>query len=591
MLFQTNKPKSASKIMVPPGKALDDLVIETLERISEMAGATLGPSGRQILIERSEMGMKPIMTKDGVTVVKNLGFRAAIPQLILEAARDAAMRTASEAGDGTTTATILSASIARQTAQAVRSNPRLSPQRIVREMQSLVPIIDQFIAKHVVEIDAENAQDVMFNVAKLSGNGDVELANKIVEAMDLVGDEGNLTIVEKSDGTGISVERIKGYSLESGFEASLRGLSNGFLNDKSGTMVVLDKPVVVMYDGVVNDLGQILDFVNKMANHFAQTNQLRRGLVIIAHGWAEPVVGDLHVNWQDLKSPVQILPLLTPDKAIMNWRSQLLHDLAAYTGGSVFNPVDRPLVDADPTTLSKGSRVGAFECTRFSTNIIADEDESAISLRVEELKAALERPESEYEANDLQVRLGKLTSGIARMVISGPSAVETRERRDRAEDAWMAIRGAIRHGAVPGGGFVLVKLSAQLLLLADKAELANNESGRLALNILANALLAPVDTLYRHYGYDDEAIERQKVSMLKRSKETFDILEQRWVPIDQLLDSAPAVSQAIRNSISIASMFGTIGGVIAFERDGVTDKAEEDFVRRFTAASGERTYQ
>lgn len=588
MLFQTSKPKSAPKIMMPPSKELDAAVLATLERISEMAGATLGPGGRQVLLERPEMGMKPIMTKDGVTVVKNLGFRSAVQQLVLEAAREAAIRTASEAGDGTTTATILSASIAKQTAEAVRNNPRLSPQRIVREMQSLVPIIETFVKQHRVSLD-DDYEAILFSVAKLSANGDADLATKIIEALDLVGDEGNLTIVEKQEDSGITVERIKGYAIETGYEFSCRNLSNGFVNDRSGTMVMLDKPIIVMYDGVITDINQVLDFLNKVADNYVRNNQRRRGLVLICHGFAEPVIGDLHVNWNDLKSPIQIFPLVTPDKAIMNWRSQLLHDIAAYSGGSVFNPIDKPLADADVDAVVKASRITSFECGRFSTNLIADEDQSAIDMRVEELKEALKAPESEYETNDLNVRIGKLTSGIARMVISGPSAIETRERRDRAEDAWMAIKGTIKHGAVPGGGYVLVKLSGQLMVLADQLE--TGETGKLALNILANALLRPVEVLYSNYGYMKDEIEKQRIEMLRRDKVTYDILEQKWVPKDRLLDSAPAVIEAIRNSISIASLFGTIGGVIAFERDMDSDRAEEDYVRRFQAAIGDRTYQ
>lgn len=585
------KPKSAAKIMIPPSKDLDEVVLKTLERISEMAGATLGPGGKQVLIDRPEVGMKPIMTKDGVTVVKNLGFDSGVQQLILEAAREAAIRTMTEAGDGTTTATILSASIAKQTATAVQANPKLSPQRIVREMQSLSPIIEGFVKKFKVNMKKNRQEDVLLSVAKLSANGDIELAKKILEAMDLVGDEGNLTILERSADSGIQVERIKGYSLDSGYEMSCRGFSNGFINDRAGTHVVLEKPVIVLFDGVINSIEQVLDFLSRMAHYFNVTKQSRRGLVLVAHGFSDTVLGDLHVNWNDGKSTIAVFPLVTPDKAIMNWRSQLLHDLAAYAGASVFNPIDKPLADADTEKLTKESRVTSFECGRFSTNVMADEDQSAIDLRVEELKEALKAPESQYEENDLQVRIGKLTSGIARMTISGPTPSETRERKDRAEDAWMAVRGATEHGAVPGGGFVLVKLSGQLMLLADNPELPSTQTGKLALNILANALLEPVRVLYGNYGHSDEDTEAHLISMLNNTKETFDIAEERWVPKDTLLDSAPAVIQAIKNSISIASLFGTIGGIIAFRRDRETDKAEEDYVRRFSSATGDRQYE
>lgn len=585
MLFQTNKPKSAAKIMIPPSEKLDEQVLFTLESIAQMAGATLGPGGRQVLIERAEMGMKPIMTKDGVTVVKNLGFRSAIKQLILEAARDAAIRTASEAGDGTTTATILSASIARQTAELVRANPKLSPQKIVREMQSLVPVIEGFVKRYAIDA---NDEDILKKVAKLSANGDAALADKIIESLNLVGDEGNLTIIEQQGASRYEVERIKGYSLDIGYEESCRNFANGFINDKSGTLVCIDKPIIILFDGTVTDINQVVEFFTKLGDYNSRVGTPGRGCVLVAHGYSETVIAELHTNWNYPASSVKVFPAVTPKKAIMNWSTSVLHDLSAYTGAPVFNPLDKPLSDADLDLLCRASRVNYFESGRFSTNIMADEDSSAIELRSDELKAALKLAPSEYEENDLMVRIGKLTSGIARLKIYGPSTIETREKRDRAEDAWMAIRGAIKHGAVPGGGYVLVKLSAELMLLADQME--STTTGTIALNILARALLRPVEVLYENYGFVDREVEQQKILMLKNDEYTFDILEQKWVEKDALLDSAPAVIEAVRNSISIASLFGTIGGIVAFERDEGTDKAEEDYVRRFTAATGERAY-
>jgi chaperonin GroEL len=587
MLFQTQKPKSAGKVMIPPSQKLDETVLSTLEFIAEMVGATLGPNGRQVLVERAEMGLKPIMTKDGVTVVKNLGFKSAVRQLILEAARDAAIRTASEAGDGTTTATILSASIARQTAEVVRANPKLSPQKIVREMQSLVPIIEALVKRYAVD---GNDEDVLRRVAKLSANGDAALADKIIESINLVGDEGNLTIVEHQGNSRYEVERIKGYALDSGYEEACRNFANGFINDKSGTLVCIDDPIFILFDGVVTDINQVVEFFTKAGDYLNRERQTGRGCVLLAHGYSESVVAEFHTNWNYPASAIKVFPLVTPKKGIMNWSSHVLRDLQAYTGAPVFNPLDKPLSDADMEQLAKGCRVKYFECGRFSTNIIANEDDSAIELRSAELKQQLKKAPSQYEENDIQVRIGKLTSGIARLKIYGPSTIETREKRDRAEDAWMAIRGAIKHGAVPGGGYVLVKIAAELMTLADKVEAASL-TGKLALNILALALLRPVEVLYENYGFNEQEIEAHKILMLKNDGHTYDILEQRWVDKDDLLDSAPAVIEAIRNSISIASLFGTIGGVVAFERDDDTDKAEEDYVRRFTAATGERAYE
>lgn len=586
-LFQVTKPKSAAKIMMTPGDKLEDEVLDTLRHMADQVGATLGPGGKQVLIERPEMNMKPIITKDGVTVAKSLGYDSAIKQLILESARDAALRTASEAGDGTTTATILSSSIAESVSEVVKKNPKLSPQRIVREMQALVPTIIQKVNSYKIDVNSENYDKVLLRVATLSANGDADLAKAVLEAFDLVSEDGNMTIIEAQGESKYKVERISGYTIDQGYEESCRMFGSGFINDKSGTQVVLNKPVFLLYDGIMNDISQVLESLTKLGNYFTSTRAQDRGVVLVAHGFSDIVLGDLHLNWNHLESTVKVVPLLTPtDVAIQNWRSQFLRDLQAYTGSPVFNPVDKPITEMDPESMVKNNRVKNIEIGRFRTSVMSEEDDEAINLRVDELKEKLKKPESDYEVNDLNVRIGKLTSGIAKLSVSAPSAGESREKRDRADDAWMAIRGAVKYGAVPGGGFILVRLSAWLMTEAEGIPKAPK---KFAMNILARALLRPVEVLYENYGYKSEAVEAQLHKMLVKPDKTFDISEQKWVDKFDILDSVPAVTEAIRNSISIASLLGTLGGIVAFKRDAQTDKDEEKFVRKYEAGAGIRT--
>jgi chaperonin GroEL len=556
--------------------------------MTAMAGRTLGPGGQQVLIERSEMNMKPIITKDGVTVIKSLGYSNATQQLILEAARDAAIRTGNEAGDGTTTATVLSSAICQATAVAVKSHPKMSPQRIVREMQRIVPALISKIEECRLVIDADNYDATLLKVAALSANGDEPMAQKILEGLDLVGEEGDMTIIERDVGGGKSryeVEKINGYTLDRGYEESCRTLAQGFINDRSGTMVVLEDPIFLIYDGVINDFNQVFEACQNLWKAMEAVKRPTKNVVLVAHGFSDMALGDFHVNWNHPKVALKIFPLMSPEKAIMNWRTGILHDLQAYTGTPVFNPVDRPMIDMNPAALMECSRVSRFECSRFKAMVFAKEDASAIEIRVDELKEAKKTPESDYELNDLNVRIGKLTSGIVRFNIYGASGGETREKRDRAEDAWMAIKGAIKSGAVPGGGYVLVRLAAYL---HGQESLITPGPRKLAVQILAEAFLEPVKLLYYNYGYNIEDADRQVLELLKRPDFTFDISEEKWVPKLELLDSLPAVSEAIRNSISIASLLGTLGGIVAFKRDAESDKEEEKYVRNFEAAIGER---
>jgi len=582
-LFQASKPKSAPKVMVAPGKELKGIVLETMEHIAKMVGATLGPGGRQVLIERAEIGLKPIMTKDGVTVIKNLGYDSATQQLVLEAVRDAAMRTASEAGDGTTTATILAESITKRTSKLVEQNPKLSPQKIVRELQNLIPFISKVIDSYKINVDGENSEIVLHKVATLSANGDKELADAIIESFNTVGDEGNITIIEATGPSRYEIEKISGYTLDKGYEESCRNFSNGFINDKSGTMIVLEKPMVVLFDGTINDISQILEPMNRIGQYFAENPHLTTGIVIISHGFSDSVVGDLHLNWN--KGTFKVLPVVTTQTATLNSRTEQLYDLQAYTGSPVFNPIDRPLIDMNIDFLIKKNRVKNIEVGRFRSSIMVNEEESLIEARVEELKLRREKPESQYEAHELDVRIGKLTSGIARLNIYGLSQGETREKRDRAEDAWMAIRGAVKYGAVPGGGYTLVRIAADLLELGRKEK---NECRKIAISILSDALVEPVKILYKNYGFNEQETDSMVGQLLQKDEQTFDLSEYEWRNKIDVLDSAPAILEAIRNSMSIASLLGTMGGLIAFKRDNDADKEEEKFVRRFERGAGLR---
>ena len=587
-LFQTNKPKSAGKVMIPPGDTLSELVLSTLKDMADMAGATLGPLGRQVLLERPEMELKPIVTKDGVTVIKHMGYRDAVQQLVLEAARDAAIQTAADAGDGTTTATILSHAIAERASLATKANPNISPQAIIREMKKTMPEILQTIERYKVDLNDDNFHEILTQVAKVSANADEELAESIIQAFDTVGDEGNITIVEKlSPESRYEVERLNGYTIEKGYEESCKKFAPAFVNNPSNNTVELKKPIFLLYNGQLTHVNQFLEGVMKLDEYFHNTLNLpvdERNIVIVAHSFADEVLSQLYNNWTHPDSKLKIFPMLTQTSMIMNYQIDFLYDLQAYTGSSVFDPGTKSLLDLDPETVYKNSRVQFFECSRFRASVMCDEDPEAIDIRVQELKSLLKNPESDLEKGELELRIGKLTSGIAKLIIYAPSSGEGREKKDRAEDAWMAIRGAVKNGATPGGGFVLVKLSADLLALSRRA---HSPTRRLALEIIGEALLEPVRQLYKNYGWSSNLIDAHLLDILN-SDRPYDINLQSWVDPLELLDSAPAVSEAIRNSLSIASLLGTLGGIVSFQRDSDTDWEEQRFKTKFERTIGER---
>lgn len=581
-LFQNAKPKSAGKTLLSGGEILNKKVIETLGMMRSMAGSTLGPGGAPVLIERPEMGMKPIITKDGVTVIKHLGFNDSVSQLVLESARDASLRTASEAGDGTTTSTILSHAIASGMVSAISENNHTSPQGIIRAMKALIPKIKEKIKAHTLFVDSDNYEKVLSSVATLSANGDLNLSSDIMESFSLVGEEGNLTIVESIGETSTSVEKISGYTVDQGYEESLKKFSNDFINDKSGTMIGLDKPVFLLFDGVINDTRELFEAFQAISVYWDKVNHPNRNIVLVAHGFSDLFLADMHQNWIHPKT-MNILPLLTPQTAIKNWRTHFLYDLQAYTQSPVFNPLSRPIQSLDPESLTTGNIVESVECSRFRTSVMTSEDSILIDARIDELQEQLKDPESGYEENDLNVRIGKLSSGIARLHIVAPTIGESRERRDRAEDAWMAIRGAAMHGSVAGGGHTLLQLSEYL---AGEFEGSGEKYTSIAAGVLSEAFCQPVRTIYSNYGYSEGEIDEYLDSLRLKKDMTFDISAQKWVPFVDLLDSVPALSEAIESSISIASLLGSLGGIISFNRNADADAEEQRQDRDFVKSIG-----
>lgn len=566
--MQHAKAKSAGKIALPHSPVISQKVLKTLEKTAAIVGSTLGPFGRQVLLERPESGQKPFVTKDGVTVFKHLGFEDSIEQVVLEAARDAVVRTAQEAGDGTTTATILSYGIAKYTDEITRNNPKISPQRIVREINGLVPLIEEKIKEYSIKVNNENYEELLLKVATLSANGDVEMAKIIMQAFDIVGDEGNITITEDYGLPRYQVEKFDGFTVEKGFEESCGVLHTVFLNDQVNSRVYLEKPLYLLFDGHAKEPNNLI-FPLQEINAIYESNPefYSRNVVLIAHSFSKSVLEWLAFNFAN--APMKVFPLKTQQNVINNSQSHFLHDVAAFTGAKVFNSVTNPINKASREDLLSGKSL-AFEAGRYRSTIIGVPDQTSVELRIDELKAQLVNPEAVYERQDLEIRIAKLTCGIAKVKVIGPSQVEIRERKDRAEDAWCAIRSAAKSGALPGGCWTLIQLAKDL----------EKETSHAA-EVLRKAFMEPVHVLYKNAGYNQEFIDGVVAKIKLNPSETFNLQDDTWVKNDAILDSMPAVQEAIRNSISIATLLGTLGGIIVFKRDSEMDSLDSKDLRTY----------
>jgi chaperonin GroEL len=576
--MQYAKVKSVSKEILSRGPTLQKLILQTMKTCSDVVGSTLGPGGMSVVIERQEERLPPMITKDGVTVFKNLGFDNASQQVIMEAARDASVRTAAEAGDGTTTATILAEALVRHTMEFCEANPKVSPQRVVRTLEKgFKSVVEPWIRKNVYKADlgTEGGRYRLRSVAKVSANGDTQLADAVLECFDLCGDEGNVTLIEASGPSGYEVEHLEGYPISAGYEESCGKFYQAFINDPGRQICALNKPQYVLYHGRLADIYTALTLFEKIGEASAQ-GLCSHNAVFVATGFSETVLAHLATNFQDPRTP-NIYPLVAPMSPMSTGQYDFLADLAGITGGHIFDPLNAPLENAE---LSQLGTSDTFEAARFRSTVLGFRDELLILERVDQLKQLLASGSLSMQGTSIvQERLGKITGGIAKLKIIGASAGELREKRDRAEDAICAVRGALKHGTLPAGGWALLKLREHIDYLEQGDHGLSASEVEILQRVLGTSLKVPVDRLFTNAGYTEQERDDAIVAILAPSEPyspvgqddvlVFDLLEGKLVDCfaGGLLDSTPAVLEAIRNSISIASLLGTCGGTVVFKRD------------------------
>jgi len=594
--MEVKKAHSAAKLVLPRGENLSKTILETTRLISKVVGDTLGPGGHPVLIERPEVDLAPIVTKDGVTVFKALGFENSIQQNILESCRDASVKTAMEAGDGTTTATILMEAFTRLTHEYCERNPSIPPIKVIKRIHDiynnkLLKIIED--NKITCKYD-KKGKKLLRSVARLSANGDEELADAVMEAFDICGDEGNVTIIDNSGPSGYEVEQIVGYPIAMGYEESCAKYYPLFLNDPVGQKIVADKPMFLLYFGRITDIQTLVPLMETLTDLFHAKGLVSHNLVIVALGFSEAVLQTLGL-WTSHPTQLNVYPLVIPSSPIINGQRSILDDIAAVTGATVFDQLSKPLetFKLDPNTgesdlgniepnedmvwgpsTEEGMGVTTFECGRYRSTIVGFCDPEVVLARQEEVKAQAEASESVLEANMIKERAAKLTGSIAKLKVIGSSNGELKERRDRAEDAVCAVRGAIKDGALIGGGWCLAKMIDSL----DSDDPIEDE-------IVKPALWEPIMTLYNNAGLP--CTEEDGIAFLTESyksvktKKLADVVV-RDVSTGEMvnaldcgiLDSLPAVKEALKNAISIASLLGTLGGCIVQARDREIDTIE-----------------
>jgi chaperonin GroEL len=557
-----------------------------MKTISTVVGGTLGPGGHPVLIERPEYGLPPIVTKDGVTVFRALGFQDPVAHSIMEAARDTSVRTADEAGDGTTTAAILAEAFVRLVKTYCQKNPTVPPRQVIREIQKIYSeVLEPEIKKLSIKCNLETRKGhkLLEAVACLSGNGDKDLAKAVMECYDICGDDGNVTLIESSGPFGYEVEKVEGYPIPMGYEESTQRYYPMFINEPATQRIVLEKPGFILYFGRVNDIQTLLSLLTKLGEAWKGEYLTVHNFVIVATGFSEAVLASLATNMA-YPDTIKFIPLAIPLSPVHNGQRLFLDDLAAVTGAKVFDPITAPIGDIegfegvgnlkiDTNQVWQPQGVRAFECSRFRSTIVGFADEDRLATRITEVESMAQLAESVMDATFMRERLAKLSGGIAKLKVIGSSNGELKERRDRAEDAVCAVRGAIKSGALIGGGWTLARLAENL----PDTPVCNE--------IIAPALSEPIEVLWHNSGVPEDKVLEVRGKMLASVSTLTDYPKttmvwdaaksENCIALERgILDSTPAVRDAIKNSIANATLLGTLGGCIVQPRDREVEMKE-----------------
>jgi chaperonin GroEL len=513
-------------------------VLAGVEKLSRAVGATLGPRGRNVVIDK-KFG-SPTITKDGVTVAKEIELEDRFENMGAQLVKEVATKTNDIAGDGTTTATVLAYAIIKEGFKNVTagSNPTLIKKGI-----------DKAVAKVVEEIKKMSkpvsGREEIRDVAAISANNDNEIGDYIADAMDKVGKDGVIT-VEESKTMDTAVEVVEGMQFD-------RGYLSAYMVTNAETMVAeLEDPYILVYDKKISALKEMVPLLEKIA-------QSGKPLLIIAEDVEGEALSTLIVN--KLRGTLNSVAVKAP--AFGDRRKAMLEDIAILTKANVIS--DEKGMKLENTTINDLGRAKRVKVDKENTIIVdgagSKED---IQARIKQIKKQVEDTTSDYDKEKLQERLAKISGGVAVIKVGAATEVELKEKKARVEDALSATKAAVEEGIVPGGGLAILK--AQKSLDSIKCENAEEKVG---VDIIRKALEAPMRLIADNSGIDGSVV----VHKAKESKEGlgYNALTDEWVDLVKagIIDPAKVERTALQNAASIA-------GLLLITEVLITDKPERE---------------
>lgn len=510
-----------------------DALKKGVDKLANAVKVTLGPKGRNVIIEKKYGA--PSLTKDGVTVAKEIELDHPVENMGAQMVKEVASRTADDAGDGTTTATILAQSIITTGLKNVAAGA--NPMDLKRGIDKATSAVVEDLAKQSQKVGDDNKK--IEQVATISANNDATIGKLIAEAMAKVGKEGVIT-VEEAKSTETEVKTVEGMQFDRGY------LSPYFVTNPEKMEAELDNPYILIYDKKISTMKDLLPVLEKVV-------QTGRPLLIISEEVDGEALATLVVN--KIRGSLKVAAVKAP--GFGDRRKEMLQDIAVLTGGTVVSEErGYKLENVDLSYLGQYEKVSIDKDNTTIVNGLGKKDE--IKARVNQIKAQIETTTSDYDKEKLQERLAKLAGGVAVLYVGAASEVEMKEKKDRVDDALHATRAAVEEGIIPGGGTGFIRALKSLEKLKGE-----NEDEQTGINIIKRAIEEPLRQIVANAGGEGSIIV-QKVKEGKADfgynarTETFENLFEAGV-----IDPTKVARVALQNAASIASMLLTTECVIS----------------------------
>ena len=510
-----------------------DALKKGVDALANAVKVTLGPKGRNVVIG-NQYG-SPHITKDGVTVAREIHLEDAIENMGAQMVKEVASNTNDAAGDGTTTATVLAQAIMTEGLKNVAAGA--NPMDVKRGIDKAVKVLVEDVKKQSQSID--DSYEQIEQVATISANNDPVIGELIAHAMKEVKTEGVIT-VEEAKGTETHVEVVEGMQFDRGY------LSPYFVTDSNKMEVVLDNPYILIYDKRISAMAELLPILEKAAKG-------SQPLLVIADDIDGEALSTLVMN--KMRGSLKVAAVKAP--LFGERRKDQMEDIAILSGATVITE-DRGFT-LDTATIEMLGKCEKVVITKDSTTIVNGAGEkSHIHDRIEQTKVIIENTDSPYEKEKIQERLAKLAGGVAVLYVGAPTEVEMREKKDRVDDALAATRAAVEEGIVPGGGVAIVRASAALDSL-----IVDNKDEQTGINIIRRAVQEPLRQIVENAGLEGSVIAsavlkgKGNYGFNAKSEEFCDMFEAG------VIDPTKVVRVGLENAASVAGMLLTTECVIS----------------------------